>query len=75
MTDVDDGIAHRQDINYLHGLNGAWRLLNVLTEAGQVDEGMRWLLSAKFDPYSTQDRELVNQFTPMPSSLKNYFVV
>lgn len=75
MTDVDDGIAHRQDINYLHGLNGTWRLLNVLTEAGQVDEGMRWLLSAKFNPYSAQDRELVSQFTPMPSSLKNYFVV
>jgi hypothetical protein len=75
MTDVDDGIAHRQDINYLHGLNGAWGLLNVLTEAGQVDEGMRWLLSAKFNPYSAQDRELVNQFTPMPSSLKNYFMV
>jgi hypothetical protein len=75
MTDVDDGIVHRQDINYLHGLNGVWRLLNVLTKAGQVDEGMRWLLSAKFNPYSAQDRELVSQFTPMPSSLKNYFMV
>lgn len=70
FTDVDDGIAHRKDINYLHGLNGAWKLLNAIVAAGQVDEGMRWLLSAKFNPYDIHDRQLVNQYRPMPSSIK-----
>lgn len=70
LTDVDDGIAHRKDIDYLHGLNGAWRLLNAIVEAGQVDEGMRWLLSAKFNPYSTADTQLVGRHVEMPSSIK-----
>lgn len=69
MTDTDDDITHRKDINYLHGLNGAWKLLNVLVEAGEVDVGMRWLLSAKFNPYDQLDRKLVSQSTPMPASL------
>gem|GEM_PF-5242807 len=30
MKDVDLGIAHRKDINYLHGLNGACKLLNAI---------------------------------------------
>lgn len=70
MTDVDPGIAHRKDINYLHGLNGAWKLLNAIVEADQVDEGMRWLLLAKFNPFNPVDRELVNERVPMPSSIK-----
>lgn len=69
MTDVDPGIAHRKDINYLHGLNGAWKILNAIAEADQVDEGMRWLLSAKFNPFNPVDRELVNKRVPMPSSI------
>lgn len=69
MTDVNDGIAHRKDIDYLHGLNGAWRLLNAIVEADQVDEGMRWLLSAKFNPFDAVDRALVNKRVPMPSSI------
>lgn len=70
LTDVDDGIAHRKDIDYLHGLNGAWKLLNAIVEADQVDEGMRWLLSAKFNPYDSIDRQLVGQYVKMPSSIK-----
>lgn len=69
MTDVDSGIAHRKDINYLHGLNGAWKLLNAIVEADQVDEGMFWLLSAKFNPFNPVDRELVNKRVPMSSSI------
>ncbi len=71
MTDIDRGIAHRKDINYLHGLNGAWKLLNAIAEADQVDEGMRWLLSAKFNPFNPIDRELLNEMAPMPSSIKS----
>lgn len=70
MTDVDPGIAHRKDINYLHGLNGAWKLLNAIVEADQVDEGMRWLLSAKFNPFNPVDRELINKRVSMPSAIK-----
>lgn len=69
LTDVDDGIAHRKDIDYLHGLNGAWKLLNAIVEADQVDEGMRWLLSAKFNPYDELDRRLVSQYAQTPSSI------
>lgn len=70
MTDVDSGIAHRKDINYLHGLNGAWKLLNAIVEAGQVDEGMRWLLSAKFNPFNPVDRGIIDNRMSMPSSIK-----
>lgn len=70
LTDVDDGITHRKDINYLHGLNGVWKLLNVIVEAGQVDEGMRWLLAAKFNPYDLIDQRLVSQYLEPPSSIK-----
>lgn len=70
FTDVDDGIAHRKDINYLHGLNGAWKLLNAIVKAEQVDEGMRWLLSAKFNPYDEHDRRHMEQYGAMPSSIK-----
>lgn len=75
LTDVDDGIAHRQDINYLHGLNGAWRLLNNMVQADQVDEGMRWLLSSKFNPYDQLDRRLVERYTQIPSSIKAVLAV
>ncbi len=70
MTDVDDGIANRKDINYLHGLNGAWKLLNAIVKADQVDEGMKWLLSAKFNPYDAIDRRSVDRYSKMPSSIK-----
>ena len=75
LTDVDDGIAHRQDINYLHGLNGAWRLLNAIVQADQVDEGMRWLLSSKFNPYDQLDRRLVERHAQIPSSIKTVLEV
>ncbi len=70
LTDVDDGITHRKDINYLHGLNGAWKLLNAIVEADEVNEGMRWLLSAKFNPFDETDRQLVGQYAKMPPSIK-----
>ena len=73
MTDVDPGIAHLQDINYLHGLNGAWKILNHLVHFDELEEGMDWLLSAKFNPFNENDRELINSFTPMPSSLESFF--
>lgn len=75
FTDIDDGIAHRADIKYLHGLNGTWKLLNAITEADQVDEGMRWLLSAKFNPYSITDQQLMRRFSDMPSSIKGSLAV
>lgn len=73
MTDVDDGIANRAIIDYLHGLNDAWKLLNYLTEHDAVDEGMRWLMTARFNPYDSDDRDLVNQYHPMPTVLNGYF--
>lgn len=71
MTDVDDGIAHRKDIDYLHGLNGAWRLLNAIVKSGQVDEGMNWLLSAKFNPFIALDQQRISLYAKMPSSVKD----
>lgn len=53
-----------------HGLNGAWKLLNAIVEADEVDEGMRWLLSAKFNPFDETDRQLVGQYAKMPPSIK-----
>ena len=73
FTDVDDGVAHRKDIDYLHGLNQSWELLNYIVEHDVVDEAMRWLLSAKFNPFTREDRELVNQYVPMPSALEAFF--
>lgn len=75
FTDVDDGIAYRKDINYLHGLNGAWKLLNAIVKAGQVDEGMRWLLSAKFNPYDAHDQQQVSQYADIPSSIREVLSV
>lgn len=73
MTDVDDGIAHRKDIDYLHGLNQSWRLLNYMTANDCVDAGMRWLLSSKFNPYEPADRDLVAKYHPMPPQLQAFF--
>lgn len=70
LVDVDDGIANRTDTKYLHGLNGAWKLLNAIVEADQIDGGMRWLLQAKFNPYDMLDQQLVGQYSTMPSSIK-----
>ncbi len=70
LTDTEPGVTNRKDINYLHGLNGAWRLLNAITEAKQVDESMRWLLQAKFNPYTSTDRQLIDEISPMPSSIR-----
>lgn len=70
LVDVDEGIANRTDTKYLHGLNGAWKLLNAIVEAGQVDEGMLWLLQAKFNPYDVLDQQLVGQHSTIPSSIK-----
>ncbi len=71
LTDTEPGVVNRKDINYLHGLNGAWRLLNAMTEAGQVDEGMRWLLQAKFDPYNKTDAMLIEEISLAPSSIRS----
>lgn len=73
MTDVDSGIAHRKSIDYLHGLNGSWKLLNYLVKNDCLDDGMNWLLSAKFNPFDAGDRELVNEHHPMPVSLVSFF--
>lgn len=73
MTDVDNGIAHRKSIDYLHGLNGTWKLLNYLVKTDSLDTGMNWLLSAKFNPYDAGDRELTNEFHPMPEALIPFF--
>jgi hypothetical protein len=73
MTDVDKGTVHRKDINYLHGLNGTWSLLNHLVETDSLDEGMKWILSAKFNPYDASDRKLVERYSPMPQSLVGFF--
>ncbi len=73
MVDVDDGVVHKRDIKYLQGLDGAWKLLNYLVEKNDLEAGMRWLLSAKFNPYDEHDRLLVNQYMPMPESLETFF--
>lgn len=73
MMDVDDGIAHRKDIDYYHGLNDAWSFLNYITEHDVVDEGMRWILSAKFNPMVASDRDYVNSSVPMPRTLNDLF--
>ena len=73
MTDVDPGIANRRDINYLHGLNDSWRLLNFLTEHDLVESGMAWLMAAKFNPFDEDDRAMVEKYHPMPMALKPFF--
>lgn len=80
MTDVDAGVASRRDINYLHGLDGAWRILNYLTAHDCLDRGLRWLLSAKFNPFEAADRQLVANMQatatlpcPMPPELEDFF--
>ncbi len=73
MTDVDDGIAHRKDIDYYHGLNNAWKLLDFAVENDILDEVMRWTLAAKFNPFDADDREYVEQYTPMPRQLQQLF--
>ena len=73
MMDIDDGIAHRKDIDYYHGLNDAWSFLNYITEHDVVDEGMRWILSAKFNPMVASDRDYVNTSVPMPRTLNDLF--
>jgi hypothetical protein len=73
MMDMDDGVAHMKDIDYLHGINGAWKLLNYLVENDALDEGMKWLLSAKFNPYDEDDRELINHYVSMPTCLNDFF--
>lgn len=73
MTDVDEGIAYRKDIDYLHGLNDSWKLLNFITEHDIIDEAMPWLLSAKFNPFDKAEREYVNTHLPMPQKLKDFF--
>jgi len=75
LTDVDDGIARRTDLKYLHGLNNSWKILNAIVEAGQVDEGMRWMLSTKSNPYNKLDQELMAQYSEMPSSIKKALAV
>ena len=73
MTDVDDGIAHRKDIDYLHGLNNSWALIDFMAENHCVDEVMSWILSAKFNPFNEDDREHVEQYHPMPGILHDFF--
>jgi hypothetical protein len=73
MTDVDLGIAHRKEINYLHGLDSVWPLLNHLVATGTLNEGMNWIMSAKFNPYSAEDRELNERYHKMPASLEQFF--
>jgi hypothetical protein len=73
MTDVDDGIAHRKDINYLHGLNNVWTLLNYVVATGCVDTAMQWLLCAKFNPFDENDRVAASRIVPMPQQLAAFF--
>lgn len=73
MTDVDPGIAHRKDIDYLTGLNDSWALLDYSVEYGCLGSTMRWLLSAKFNPFEPDDRELVEGYSPMPAELRAFF--
>lgn len=73
MTDVDDGIAHRKDIDYYHGLTDAWKLLNHAVKHNVLDQTMRWVLSAKFNPFDAEDRAYVNDFAPMPRELEALF--
>lgn len=75
LTDVDDGIARRTDLKYLHGLNNSWNLLNAIVDAGQIDEGMRWLLSAKSNPYNPLDQEFMSRYSEMPSSIMKALAV
>lgn len=74
QTDVDEGIPHMKDIDYFHGLTGAWALLNELVKLDIVEEGMEWLLAAKFNPYNSKDRALVERIQPMPKVLADYFI-
>ena len=73
MTDVDDDVVHRKDIDYYHGLTDAWKLLNFAVEHDVLDETMRWVLSAKFNPFDTEDRTYVNDYVPMPRELEALF--
>ncbi len=73
MTDVDDGIAHRKDIDYYHGLADAWKLLNYAVEHHILDQTLRWVLSAKFNPFDAEDRQYVEQYVPMPAALSGLF--
>lgn len=73
MTDVDDGIAHRKDIDYYHGLADAWKLLNFAVEHNVLDQTMRWVYSAKFNPFDAEDRAYVNEYVPMPRELEPLF--
>lgn len=73
MTDVDDGIAHRKDIDYYHGLADSWKLLNFAVEHDIVEETMNWVLSAKFNPFNADDRAYVNQYVTMPRELEQLF--
>ncbi len=75
MMDMDDGVAHMKDIDYLHGVNNSWKLLNYLVDNDALDEGMKWLLSAKFNPYDVDDRALTNHYVPMPACLDDFFDV
>jgi len=74
MTDVDDGIAYRKDIDYLHGLNDSWKLLNFIAEHNIIDTAMPWLLAAKFNPFEVNERAYVNKFIPMPQELEAFFL-
>lgn len=74
MTDVDDGIAYMKDIDYLHGLNNSWRLLNFIVSQGIVDTAMPWLLSSKFNPFDEHERAHASKYIPMPSLLEDFFI-
>lgn len=50
MTQTKPGVAHMKDIDYFTGINDAVIILNELVEADLLEEGMKWLLSAKFNP-------------------------
>lgn len=73
MTDIDDGIAHREDLKYLHGLDNSWKILNYMVQNDCLDEGMRWLLSAKFNPFNQQEREHMEKFVATPPKLRTLF--
>lgn len=70
MTDVDDDVVHRKDIDYYHGLSDSWKLLNFAVEHDVLDETMRWVLSAKFNPFDIAEREYVNRHVGMPLALE-----
>lgn len=64
------GVAQMSYLKYLYGLERAASLLNTMAVTGDVDANMDWALSGKFHPLNRNDRAIIGEYHPMPSTLE-----